>query len=156
MRLRWIYLGLVLALIGAALVVLRMGSDEVAGHALFHLTFAATILAVMWFIPRPISTPNLWLWRSGWLVSAAWWVEALGAFGYDDRATSAVPGLHFVHNAVAPLILLFALFALVASACAVAWTKLPRAAGVGLAVVASAGGLFMIAVLFGWASWGTG
>lgn len=149
MRLRWIYLGLMVALTTVAFVILRMGSDEVGGHALFHLTFAATILAVMWFIPRPVSTPNLWLWRSGWAVSAAWFLDALGAFGYDDQVMSEVPGLHFVHNSVAPLVLLLALLALVASACAVAWTKLPRAAGVGLVLVASAAGLFMIAVLFG-------
>lgn len=149
MKLRWIYLGFVVALTAAAFVLRGQGSTEVAGHALYHLTFAATIMAVMWFIPRPVSTPNRWLWMSGWAVSAAWFFDAVGAFGYDDPAWSEVPGLHFVHNSVAPLILLLALFALVGSACAVAWTKLPRAAGVGLVLVASIAGLFMIALLFG-------
>jgi hypothetical protein len=149
MKLRWVYLGLVVAVTATAFVLSAQGSTEVAGHALFHLSFAATIMAVVWFIPRPVSTPNRWLWMSGWAVSTAWFVDALGAFGYDDPAWSEVPGLHFVHNSVAPMVVLLALFFLVGSAFAVAWTKLPRAAGIGLALVVSAGGLFMIAALFG-------
>ncbi len=148
MRLRWIYLGLMLALIGAAFVVQRMGSADVSGHAFFHLTFAATILAVMWFIPRPVSTPNLWLWRGGWALSAAWWVEALGAFGYDDRATSAVPGLYAVHT-FSGLLVLAALLMVIGSAVAFAWTRLPRAAGVALAVLVTGGTVFMISVAIG-------
>jgi len=148
MRLRWIYLGLMLALVGAALVVQRMGSEDVSGHAFGHLTFAATVLAVMWFIPRPVSTPNLWLWRGGWALSAAWWIEALGAFGYDDRATSALPGLYAVHS-FSGLLVLVALLMVIGSAVAVAWARLPKAAGVALAVLATGGGLLLIATLVG-------
>jgi hypothetical protein len=149
MKLRWIYLGLVVAVAATAVVFQVLGSTEVASHALFHLSFAATILAVVWFIPRPVSTPNRWLWMSGWAMSAAWFLDALGAFGYDDQATSEVPGLHFLHISVAPTVVLLALVAFVGSACAVAWTNLPRAVGIGLALVASVAGFFMIATLFG-------
>jgi hypothetical protein len=150
MKLRWIYLGLVVALTATAFVLRMMGSAEVGGHALFHLTFSATILAVMWFIPRPVSTPNLWLWRGGWALSAAWWVEALGAFGYDDRATSAVPGLYTVHT-LSGLLVLAALLVVIASAIAVAWTRLPRVVGVALAILVAGGTVFMISVAMGFA-----
>ena len=152
MRLRWIYLGLLVAVTVAAFVFQVMGSTEVASHALFHLMFAAVIMGLVWFIPRPESASNRWLWRAGWAVSAAWWIEALGAFGYDDRATSEVPGLHFVHNSVAPLVVMLSLLALVGSAVAVAWTKLPKLAALGLVAIVSMGGLFLIAMLFGVAS----
>ena len=151
MRLRWIYLGLLVALTITASVFQVLGSSEVAGHAFFHLMFAAVTVGLVWFIPRPVSAPNRWLWRAGWAVSAAWWLDALGAFGYDDRATSAAPGLHFFHNSVAPVFLLLALLALAGSAVAVVWTKLPRLAAFGLATIVSAGGLFLIATLFGMA-----
>jgi hypothetical protein len=82
-------------------------------------------------------------------VSAAWWIEALGAFGYDDRATSAVPGLHWVHNAAAPLVLLAALIILIASACALALTRLPRRVAYGLVALASFGSLFLIVTAVG-------
>lgn len=149
MKPRWVYLGLVVALGVAALVVQLLGSTEVASHAFFHLLFAVVIMAVVWFIDRPESAPNRWLWWSGWAVSAAWWLEALGAFGYDDLATSAVPGLRFVHNSIAPMFLLPVLLMLVGSACAVAWTRLPRAAALSVVAVVSAGSLFLIATAIG-------
>src|SRR3990170_1361215 len=127
MKLRWIYLGLMVALTIAVFVFQLLGSTEVAGHAFFHLIFAAGILVLMWFIPRPVSAPNRWLWRGGWALSAAWWIEALGAFGYDDQATSAVPGLYSVHD-LAWIVLLPALIIVIGSACALVWVRLPRPA----------------------------
>jgi hypothetical protein len=149
MRLRWIYLGLVMALGITASVFLGLGSSDVASHALTHLTFAAGFLALVWFIPRPVSAPNRWLWRGGWMVSAAWWIEALGAFGYDDRATSAVPGLQFTHNLIAPLVSVPALLVVIASASALVWRRLPRAAAIGVVTVVSAGTLLLIATAIG-------
>ena len=149
MRLRWVYLGLFLTSIATALVFQVLGSTEVASHAIFHLIFAAGVGALVWFIPPPVSAPNRWVWRGGWAVSAAWWVEALGAFGYDDRATSAVPGLHWVHNVAAPLVLLAALIILLASACALALTRLPRPVAIGLVALASVGSLFLIVTAIG-------
>jgi len=149
MRLRWVYLGLFLTSIATALVFQVLGSTEVASHAIFHLIFAAGVGALVWFIPPPVSAPNRWVWRGGWSVSAAWWVEALGAFGYDDRATSAVPGLHWVHNVAAPLVLLAALIILLASACALALTRLPRPVAIGLVALASVGSLFLIVTAIG-------
>lgn len=147
MRLRWIYLGLMLALTTTAFVFQRLGSTEVAGHAFGHLIFAAGVLALMWFIPRPVSAPNRWLWRGGWAVSAAFWIEALGAFGYDDRATSALPGLYFVHGS--GIVLLPALLIVIGSACALAWSRLPRPAALGAVAVVSLGTLFLIATAIG-------
>lgn len=149
MKPRWIYLGVLVALTVAAGVFQVLGSSEVAGHALFHLMFAAGVLALVWFIPRPRSAPNRWVWRAGWAVSAAWWIEALGAFGYDDRATSAVPGLREVHNSVAPSVLLAALIILIGSVCAVVWTRLPRPAALGVVVILSVGSLFLIGTAIG-------
>ena len=149
MKPRWIYLGLLLALTITAFVFHRLGSTEVAGHAFFHLISAAVVLVLVWFIPRPVSAPNRWLWRGGWAVSGAWWLEALGAFGYDDRGTSAVLGLRLVHNDVAVLVLLSALLLLIGSACALAWVRLPRPAAIGVITVVSAGSLFMIATAIG-------
>jgi hypothetical protein len=149
MRLRWIYLGLLLALTITALIFQVLGSPEVASHAFFHLIFAAGVGAVVWFIPRPVSAPNRWVWRGGWAVTAAWWIEALGAFGYDDRATTAVPGLRWVHNVAAPLVLLAALIALLVSACALALTRLPRPVAVGIVALASVGSLFLIVTAVG-------
>lgn len=149
MRPRWIYCGLVVASTIAAFIFQGLGSTEVAGHAFFHLISAVVVMGLVWFIPRPVSAPNRWLWRGGWAVSVASWIEAVGAFGYDDRATSAVPGLHFVHNSVAPLVLMLALLLVVGSACAVAWTRLPRPAAIVMAAVVSTGGLFLIATAFG-------
>jgi len=149
MKPRWLYLGLMVALTIAAFVFQGLGSTEVAGHAFVHLIPAAVVMWLVWFLPRPVSAPNLWLWRAGWAVSAASWIEAVGAFGYDDRATSAVPGLHFVHNSVAPLALMLALLLVVGSTCALAWARLPRAAAIGLTAVVSTGGLLLIATAFG-------
>jgi hypothetical protein len=149
MRLRWIYLGLVAALGIAAIGLQVLGSTEVASHAFFHLIFAAVVGALLWFIPSPASPSNRWLWRGGWAVSAASWIEALGAFGYHDRATSAVPGLQWVHNVAAPLFLGAALLILIASACALALTRLPRPVAVGLVALASIGSLFLIATAIG-------
>ena len=149
MKPRWIYLGLLVALTIAAFVFQQLGSTEVSSHAFFHLTFAAAVLTLVWFIPRPLSSPNRWLWRGGWAVSAAWWIEALGAFGYDDRATSAVPGLQLVHNLVAPTVLLPVLMILIGSASALAWTRLPRPAALGVVAVVSGGTLFLIAPAIG-------
>lgn len=149
MRLRWVYLGL-LAALGIAAVAFQVGgSTEVASHAFFHLSFAAGVGALLWFIPPPVSAPNRWVWRGGWAVSAAWWIETLGAFGYDDRATSAVPGLHWVHNVAAPLVLLAALIILIVSACALALTRLPRRVAYGLVALASVGSLFLIVTAVG-------
>ena len=148
MRLRWVYLGLLAALGTAAVGFQVVGSTEVASHAFFHLSFAV-VGALLWFIPPPVSAPNRWVWRAGWAVSAAWWIEALGAFGYDDQATSAVPGLHSVHNVVAPLVLLAALIILIASACALALTRLRRPVAYGLVVLASVGSLFLIVTAVG-------
>lgn len=148
MKLRWIYLGLMVALAITAVVFQRLGSTEVAGHAFFHLMFAAGVFALVWFIPRPVSAPNRWLWRGGWAVSAGFWIDALGAFGYDDRATSAVPGLHAVHSA-AGIVLLPALMIVIGSLGALAWTKLPRSAAVGVVAVVSLGSLFLIATAIG-------
>jgi hypothetical protein len=149
MRLRWIYLGLVAALGIAAIGLQVLGSTEVASHAFFHLILAAVVGALLWFIPPPASPSNRWLWRGGWAVSAASWIEALGAFGYNDRATSAVPGLQWVHNVAAPLFLGAALLILIASACALALTRLPRPVAVGLVALASIGSLFLIATAIG-------
>ena len=149
MKLRCIYLGLLVTLTATAFVFQRLGSTEVASHSFIHLMFAAGFLALVWFIPRPVSAPNRWLWRGGWAVSAAWWVEALGAFGYDDRATSAVPGLRLVHNIVAPIVLLPALIIVIGSGCVLAWTRLPRPAALGMVAVVSAGSLFLIATAIG-------
>lgn len=151
MKLRWIYLGLVVALTITAFVFQRLGSAEVASHAFFHLVFAAGVAALMWFMKRPVSAPNRWLWRGGWAVSAAQWVEALGAFGYDDRATSAVPGLRLFHNLVAPLVFFSAVMILIASILALAWTRLPRPAAIGLVVFGCTATIFMIAVTIGFA-----
>ncbi|MEX0698380.1 MAG: hypothetical protein WD354_01485 [Acidimicrobiia bacterium] len=148
MRLRWIYLGLMVALAITAFVFQRLGSTEVASHSFGHLVFAAGVMALVWFIPRPVSAPNRWLWRGGWAVSAAFWKEALGAFGYDDRATSALPGLYFVHTA-APIVLLPALLIVIGSACALAWSRLPRPAAVGVVAVLSMGSLFLISTAIG-------
>ena len=148
MKLRWIYLGLMVALTIAVFVFQLLGSTEVAGHAFFHLIFAAGILVLMWFIPRPVSAPNRWLWRGGWALSAAWWIEALGAFGYDDQATSAVPGLYSVHN-LAWIVLFPALIIVIGSACALVWVRLPRPAAVGVVAVVSTGSLFLIATAIG-------
>lgn len=104
---------------------------------------------MVWFIPRPVSAPNRWLWRGGWVVAAGFWIDALGAFGYDDRATSAVPGLYFVHSLVAPLVVLSGLMILIASGCAMAWTRLPRAAALGVMTVLSVGSLLLIATAIG-------
>ena len=149
MRLRWTYLGLMTVLGITAAVFHGLGSSEVASHALIHLIFAAGFLALVWFIPRPVSAPNRWLWRGGWLVSAAWWIEALGAFGYDDVATSAVPGLQFTHNVIAPLVFVPAMLVVIASASALVWTRLPRPAAIGVVTVVSAGTLFLIATAIG-------
>jgi hypothetical protein len=149
MRLRWVYLSLLAVLAIAAVVFQMLGSTEVASHAFFHLIFAAGIGALLWLIPSPVSAPNRWLWRGGWAVSAAWWIEALGAFGYDDRATSAVPGLRWVHNVAAPLVIMAALIILIASACALALTRLPRTVALVVVALASAGSLFMIATAIG-------
>ncbi|MEX1124899.1 MAG: hypothetical protein WEE53_04470, partial [Acidimicrobiia bacterium] len=65
MRLRWIYLGLMVALAITAFVFQRLGSTEVASHSFGHLVFAAGVMALVWFIPRPVSAPNRWLWRGG-------------------------------------------------------------------------------------------
>lgn len=149
MKLRWIYLGLVMAVAVAALVLQQLGSNEVASHAFGHVVFAAGILAVMWLIKRPVSSPNRWLWRGGWLISTGQWVEALGAFGYDDAATSAVPGLRSVHNLVAPLVVFPALMILLGSAMVLVWTRLPRPAAVVFVGLGSAAGLFLIATAIG-------
>jgi hypothetical protein len=149
MKPRWIYLGLLVALTIAAFVFQQLGSTEVSSHAFFHLTFAAAVLALVWFMPRPLSAPNRWLWRGGWAVSAVWWIEALGAFGYDDRSTSAVPGLQLVHNLVAPTALLPVLMILIGSASALAWTRVPRPAALGVVAVVSGGTLFLIATAIG-------
>ena len=149
MRLRWVYLGLLAALGTAAVGFQVVGSTEVASHAFFHLSFAAGVGALLWFRPPPVSAPNRWVWRAGWAVSAAWWIEVLGAFGYDDRATSAVPGLHWVHNVAAPLVLLAALIILIASACALALNRLPRPVAYGLVALASVGSLFLIVTAVG-------
>ena len=148
MKLRWIYLGLMVALTIAVFVFQLLGSTEVAGHAFFHLIFAAGILVLMWFIPRPVSAPNRWLWRGGWALSAAWWIEALGAFGYDDQATSAVPGLYSVHD-LAWIVLLPALIIVIGSACALVWVRLPRPAAVAVVAVVYTGSLFLIATAIG-------
>lgn len=148
MKLRWIYLGLMAALAITAVVFQRLGSTEVAGHAFYHLMFAAGALALMWFIPRPVSAPNGWLWRGGWMVSAAFWLEALGAFGYDDRSTSALPGLYFVHSA-AGIVFLPVLLIVIGSAGALVWSRLPRPAALGMVAVVSLGSLFLIATAIG-------
>jgi hypothetical protein len=130
MRPRWIYLGLVLALTIAAIAYQAMGSREVSSHAYFHLLVAAVIGLLAWLVRPPLSTPNRWLWRGVWALSAAQWAEALGAFGYDDTATAAVPGLHFVHNQVAPVLLFGSILTMIGAALAVAWVRLPRVAAV--------------------------
>lgn len=149
MKLRWVYLGLLAVLAIATFVVQRMGSLDVASHATGHLTVAAVVGIPLWFIKRPQSSPNLWLWRAGWGISASQWADSLGAFGYDDRATSAVPGLYFVHSAVAPAIFVGSFFLLLGAAVAVAWPRLPRVAQILMATVVLGGGLFFFSVLIG-------
>ncbi|MEX2624788.1 MAG: hypothetical protein WD651_13800 [Acidimicrobiia bacterium] len=149
MKLRWIYLGLLAAFMVATLVVQRMGSTEVASHAISHLTIAAIVTLLVWFIKRPISAPNLWLWRAGWGISASQMLDAAGAFGYDDRATSAVPGLYFVHSTVAPAVFVGSFLLLLGAAVAVPWPRLPLIGRVAMATVVLGGGLFFLATLAG-------
>lgn len=149
MKLRWIYFGLLAALAVATVVVQRMGSTEVASHASGHLTIAAIVTPLVWFIKRPISAPNLWLWRAGWGISVSQMLDALGAFGYDDRATSAVPGFYFVHSAVAPAMFVGSFALLLGAAVAVAWPRLPRLAQIAMATVVLGGGVLLFATLIG-------
>lgn len=149
MKLRWIYFGLLAALAVATVVVQRMGSTEVASHASGHLTIAAIVAPLVWFIKRPISAPNLWLWRAGWGISVSQMLDALGAFGYDDRATSAVPGFYFVHSAVVPAMFVGSFALLLGAAVAVAWPRLPRLAQIAMATVVLGGGVLLFATLIG-------
>jgi len=149
MKLRWIYFGLLAALTVATVAVHRMGSTEVASHASGHLTIAAIVTLLVWFIKRPISAPNLWLWRAGWGISASQMLDAAGAFGYDDRATSAVPGFYFVHSTVAPAVFVGSFLLLLGAAVAVAWPRLPRLAQIAMATVVLGGGVLFLATLAG-------
>lgn len=133
-----------------ALIFRTKGSVEVAGHAFFHLAIALVLAVLVWRIHRPSSPANRWLWRGGWGVSGAQTLEALGAFGYDDAATREVPGLHFVHNSVAPAVLLAMLGVVVVATIVVLATKLPKPIGVIVASVIGLGGLFFVKTLFGY------
>jgi hypothetical protein len=59
-----------------------------------------------------------------------------------------VPGLYAVHT-FSGLLVLAALLVVIGSAVAVAWTRLPKAAGVALAVLVAGGTVFMISVAMG-------
>jgi hypothetical protein len=149
MKLRWIYLGLLIAVAIPTSMFQQMGTTEVASHSFFHLFFAVGISAPLWFIRRPMSATNRWLMRAGWGISAAQWIEALGAFGYDDGATSAVPGLQLLHNMVAPAVFSGSLMLLVGAGVAAGWPRLSGVARVILATVAAGGGLVFLSTLVG-------
>jgi len=137
MKLRWIYLALMVAVVIPTFLYQQAGSTEVASHSYGHLIYAAVFGLGAWLIRRPVSGANLWMWRGMWGISGAQWLEAVGAFGYEDRATSAVPGLNLVHNLAAPAAFFASFLVVVGAGVALLWTRLPRPVGIAFTVVLS-------------------
>ena len=132
-----------------ALVVRSAGSSEVFGHAVFHLAFAAVLAGAVWSIRRPLSAANRWLWRGIWSLSGAQTLEALGAFGYDNAGNEAIPSLRFVHNAVAPGVLLTSFLVVLVAGIVLLATRLPKPAGQIVAGLIGVVALFFLKTMVG-------